>query len=348
MYLIDKYRPTDAKSAYFHEDLFNLLTVMSKDEEIPHIIFYGPEGSGKKTIIKIFLELLFDSSINKTRDTTYKVVGSGNKKTDEIVKQSNYHIVIEPKNNNFDRYLIHDIVKEYAKRKSLGIFKTNRQFKIVLINNLDNMSYYAQTSLRRTIERYNDKCRFIMWCKSLSKVIKPLQSRCICLRVPAPTDNKLFGYVFNVSVKENMVLTLDQYCNIVKNSKGNVKQALWELQFLKFGYDLNTNYTTSIQKIIQLMLEAKICNILIIKNILFSLMITNVNGTTIMRDIIDLICTNSTISDNLKYKIIDYGAEIEHQLIKGRREIIQIDTFVISSIKFIHEEKNAKSKLIKN
>ena len=61
------------------------------------------------------------------------------------------------------------------------------------------MSYYAQTSLRRTMERYNDKCRFMMWCKSLSKVIEPLQSRCICLRIPSPTDDELFRYIFKIS-----------------------------------------------------------------------------------------------------------------------------------------------------
>ena len=33
-----------------------------------------------------------------------------------MIKQSKHHIIIEPNNNNFDRYLIQDIVKEYARR----------------------------------------------------------------------------------------------------------------------------------------------------------------------------------------------------------------------------------------
>jgi DNA polymerase III delta prime subunit len=111
---------------------------MSKDEAIPHIIFYGPEGSGKKTMIRLFLEMLFDSSVHRTVDVAYKVSGSTSKNKVEKIKQSNYHIVINPKNNNYDRYLIHDIVKEYAKRKSLGAYKTDRSFKVVSINNLDN------------------------------------------------------------------------------------------------------------------------------------------------------------------------------------------------------------------
>lgn len=54
MLLIDKYRPSALKDAYFNEDILNLLSVMSQDDAIPHIIFYGPEGSGKRTTVKMF------------------------------------------------------------------------------------------------------------------------------------------------------------------------------------------------------------------------------------------------------------------------------------------------------
>lgn len=255
------------------------------------------------------------------------------------MKQSDYHLVIEPKNTNFDRYLIHDIVKEYAKRRTLGIFESKKQFKSVLINNIDNMSYYAQTSLRRTMERYNDKCRFIMSCKSLSKVIKPLQSRCICIQISAPTDSEMLRYILDISIAEKINMTLDQYSKIILSAKGNVKHALWEIEFIKQGYELDTNYVQSIKKIVNLILEKKLTNVIVIRDILFSLMITNFTGTTIMRDIIDTICLNPKLSDKLKHKIIKLGSDTEHQLVKGRREIIQFDAFITSAIKAVHDEK---------
>ena len=344
MFLIDKYKPTTQEGISFHKDLVELLNVMSKDEAIPHIIFYGSEGSGKKTIIRLFLEMLFDKSVHKTRDVLYSVTGSGNKTTKEKVKQSNYHIVIDPKNTNFDRYLIHDIVKEYAKRRTLGAFKTNRVFKVVLINNLDNMSYYAQTSLRRTMERYNDKCRFIMWCKSLSKVIKPLQSRCICLRVPSPSDDELFQYIFKISIKEKISLELGQYADIIRKSNGNIKKALWELEFHRFKYDLNTDYYDSLNKIVSLILEIDLSNMIQIRNIIFSLMITNFDGTTIMSDLVDTLCISDKISDDSKQKIVFASAEIEYQLVKGRREIIQFDALITSIMRIIYEEKQKNKK----
>ena len=51
MFLIDKYAPKTIKDSIFHKDLLDFLSFISKDESIPHMIFYGPEGSGKKRII---------------------------------------------------------------------------------------------------------------------------------------------------------------------------------------------------------------------------------------------------------------------------------------------------------
>ena len=338
MFLIDKYRPMTQDSIFFHKQLIELLYLMSKDEAIPHIIFYGPDGSGKKTTIRLFLEMLFDVSVHKTRDTPYKVIGSGNKIVMEKIKQSNYHIVIDPKNTNFDRYLIHDVVKEYAKRGTINCNKTNRPFKIVLINNIDNMSHNPQASLRRTMERYNKNVRFILWCRSLSKVIKPLQSRCMCIRVPSPGDLELFEYIFKISVKENIKLDLNQYTKIIERANGNIKTALWALDFARFNYNMSTDYYESLDKIVVLILEPKMANVIAIRDIIFTLTITNFTGTTIMRDLLDYICVNKNITDVAKQKILQECVEFEYQLVKGRREIMQFDAVITTAMRILHDE----------
>ena len=76
---IDKYTPKNINEIYFHKEIYELLERMSKDESIPHIIFHGVKGTGKKTMIKIFLEMLFDKSVNNIYEVDYKVTGSSNK-----------------------------------------------------------------------------------------------------------------------------------------------------------------------------------------------------------------------------------------------------------------------------
>jgi replication factor C subunit 3/5 len=264
--------------------------------------------------------------------------GSG-KTITENIKQSNHHIVIDPKGTNFDRHLIHDVVKEYAKKGIINAFKTNRVFKIVLINNIDNMSHNPQASLRRTMERYNKNVRFVMWCRSLSKVIKPLQSRCICIRIPNPSDSELFEHIFKISIKENIKLTLAQYANIINSANGNIKYCLWSLDFHKYGYDMESEYHESLNKIMKLLLEPLVSNIIEIRNIIFKLFITNFTGTTIIRDILDNICIHPKITDIAKQKIIQDCVKYEYQLVLGRREIIQIDV-IISSIMNIISTQN--------
>lgn len=337
MFFIDKYALKSVDKTSFHKELFERLLYISKNESIPHILFSGPEGSGKKTIIRLFLEMLFDKDINNLEDSTYTVTGSGNKITEVVVKQSNYHIVIEPGSNNFDRYLIQDIVKEYAKKMPMNIFKTKKIFKIVLINNIDNLSYYAQTSLRRTMEKYSNTCRFIMWCSSPSRVIDPLISRCIFITIRPPSNQELFQYIYEISIHEKINLELEDYNYIINTCQNNIKEALWLLQLYKFGYNKKNVYHTTIEVITNMIIARDLDKVYQqdktetsnIRNLLYNLMITNISGTRILRDILNKLCENPDIPEICKYSIISYIAQFEHNLIKGRRNIIHIEAPII-------------------
>ncbi len=328
MFLIDKYAPKNIKDSIFHKDLLDFLSFISKDESIPHMIFYGPEGSGKKRIIKLFLQMIYDNTINKLEETPYTVIGSGNKTNEIMVKQSNYHIVIDPHNNNFDKYLIQDIVKKYANIKQLNIYKKN--FKVVLINNVDNLSYYAQTSLRRTMEKYSGNCRFIMWCRSLSRIIDPLKSRCTSIRVSCPKDEDMFKFCYKVSMNERLSLNMIDYTNIITRANGNIKKMLWMLEMKKANLQFETAYDETITQIVELIKNVKIEEITEIRNLLYNILITNIDGTTIIKDIIIRLCKDETIPDNKKYKMIDNAAKFEHNLIRNRREIIHLEALIMS------------------
>ena len=259
---------------YFHKEILEKLKTISNDDCLPHIIFYGNPGSGKKTLINLFLEQIFDKSVYNLDDSKYNVISSGNIETEVIVKQSDHHIIIEPGNNNFDRYLIQDIVKEYARRYPLCIFESSREFKMVQINHLDNLSYYAQTSLRRTIEKYSKTCRFIMWCYSLSKVIEPIRSRCLCIHVPTQTDDELIKWTFNIASLEKIKLNFNILTNIVESSNGNLKNILWKLDMFQHCGRITNCYQLALNKLISEILTTH--NILTIRDHIYKMMITGI------------------------------------------------------------------------
>jgi replication factor C subunit 3/5 len=357
MFLVDKYLPKNIDEAYFNKKLLLRLKNMSDDESIPHLLFCGPEGSGKKTIINLLLELIYDKDINDTENTTYNVTGSGNKPTPVTIKQSNYHIVIEPNNNNFDRYIIQDIVKEYAKKIPLGVFKTKKIFKTVLINNIDNLSYYGQTSLRRTMEKYSNTCRFIMWCNNSTKVIEPLISRCVYINVSAPSDDELFKYLYKISIYEKINLKINDYNRILEYSKGNIKEALWLLELYKYNYEKKNIYFDTINLIKNIIISCNYDQInnlnsnkffhkikLFIRDLFYNIIITNISGTKIMRDLLNKLCETSEIPEECKYKIIEYFAYYEYNLVIGRRNIIHLEAAVIKTMELLFNYKLKHSK----
>lgn len=340
MLLLDKYRPETIDDTSFHHRLLTFLQEMSKDDAIPHIMFYGPRGSGKKTLIKLFLTMLFGPKVNETKSVVYTVVSSGNKKTDEVIYQSPFHIEIEPQNNNYDRYLIRSVVKEYVKNRHMIIYDTSRNFRVILINNIDNMSYYAQVSLRRTIEKYSDNCRFIIWCRTLSKVIKPLQSRCVCIRVPCPSDIELSRYIIELSCKENIRMGLEDLSNIIGCAKGNIKEAIFGLEFLKHGCNNLSKYKTIMKKVVKLILGVSLVNVAHIREELYNLQITNIDRSTIVQDLTTLLCLDRRISDQAKYEIVSKIAEFEHRMTEGRRDVIHYDVIIVSIMKIIKDLNN--------
>jgi len=335
MFFVDKYNPKSIDEIYFHKDKFKKLEIMSKDNSIPHIIFYGPTGSGKKTMIKIFLEMIYDKYVHNLVDSEYSVTRSGNSKKPVIIKQSNYHIVINPFNNNFDRYLIQDVVKEYAKKRQLNVFTSKREFKTVLINNIDNLSYYAQTSLRRTMEKFSNGCRFIMWSRSLSKVIEPLRSRCYCFKVDAPTNDEIFKMIYQISVKEKINMDLDDYCNIIVKANRNIKKGLWLLELFESEDTLDTDYDDAIKNIIELLMEGKLQNVLKIRELIYKILITNIDPTKIIKDLLTELINSDDITDDKKSNIINVTAKYENKLHQGRRKIMHIDIFVIALLQIM-------------
>jgi len=328
MFLYDKYKPKNIKSIFFHKKIYDMIQKMSEDESIPHLCFYGANGSGRHTIVNILLEMIYNSDVKHLTNNVYTIIGGGNKEVEINIKQSNFHVIITPNNNNFDRYLIQYVVKKYAQEFPLNVFETKRHFKVILINNMDNLSYLAQTSLRRTMEKYSGTCRFIMICESLNKIIEPLQSRCLCIRVNNPTDEELLNYLLRIAYYEKIKSTLEDYTNIIKYSAGNIRVALLFLEQLKFTGKVEMSlYDIKINKIVSLILSNDLTNIEKIRDIIYTLLITNISNSIIIKDI-----TKKLLSTNInnKEKIIKNASKYEFNLIHGRRDIMHFDAFIIS------------------
>lgn len=342
-FLADEFTPQTYRKTFFHKEIYERLDTMSKDNSIPHVIFHGPPGSGKKTMINIFLKMIYGDSVNKLYTTTCNIAGSGSRTKKEFIQNSDHHIIINPTGTNFDRYIVHEIVKKYAASNTIELTQNpNSKFKTIQISNLEILSHSAQTSLRRMIEVNASTCRFIMWCDNLDNVIGPLKSRCVCIRVPRPSSDELFSYVVYLSLKKKFNPKLESMIDIVDYSERNIKTAIWCLQMHMLGYDYKTNYDDAINQIVEYILSCDLRKIEDIRDTFFNMWITNYEGIKIMKDILKKIISSKKLSEECKLNIILKTSQIEYNMLRGRRQIIHFDSFVTHVMKIIktHNTKN--------
>ena len=62
---------------------------------------------------------------------------------------------------------------------------------VVIINEADALTRDAQAALRRTMEKYMNNMRLILCANSTSKIIAPIRSRCLLVRVAAPDQDEV-------------------------------------------------------------------------------------------------------------------------------------------------------------
>ena len=291
MFLIDKYVPKSFQDLYFYKNIYNFLQKMSEDESIPHLIFSGVFG--KKTMVKLFLEMLYGSEVTNTKQIKYIISGSGNNANEEYFTESPFHIEINPKGTNNDRYLIQDVINCYAQRSNYNIFKSKHNFKIIVIYNTHKMLSSVQFSLRRTIEKYSDTCRFIIITNSITKIIKPLLSRCKNIRLRYPDSHEIINYVVSISKKESIQISLNRLTYIV-NYGQNIKDILWLLQLFK-TFDM---YTVEMKKLLNTY-----------NNLLLNFTLQNKTITTEIENFIDIFENNIT---NLEFQFFNINRFINH------------------------------------
>lgn len=345
MFLIDKYQLRSLDDIEFHEKIYKkilnldiLKDSVSETEEtdifnnMPHLLLYGPNGSGKKSIINMLLKRIYNNTIFKTQTVNYSISGYGNNNINIDIEQSNYHIIIEPTNSGFDKYLIQEIVKEYAKKKVLNFSSELKQYKIVLINNIDNLSYYAQTALRCTMEKYVKTCKFILCGYQITKIIEPLRSRCLCIRIPTPNKKDIFTTLFKISIKEQMKIPLDKYIEILNKCNNNIKTALWMLELSFYDIPVDLTWKAKVTDIITIILNCSKIKINTghiesIREVLYLIFITNISGIQILKELLYQLLLNID-DENIRSEVIYIASKQENSLTLGKRSIIHLESFI--------------------
>ena len=111
----------DAKT--IHKETLEMLFKIAQSDDFPHILFYGPSGSGKRTLTKCLLHELYKTNAVhkiKSEHKEFKVSSTSSTIVECVVFSSNFHLEVTPcEADNYDRVIIQKLIKEVAGSQQL-------------------------------------------------------------------------------------------------------------------------------------------------------------------------------------------------------------------------------------
>ncbi|KAJ3068714.1 Subunit of heteropentameric Replication factor C (RF-C) [Podochytrium sp. JEL0797] len=233
---VDKYRPTSLDKLDYHPDLTDQFKKMAAVGDFPHMLVYGPSGAGKKTRIMAVLKEIYGPAVEKLKIDMRTFATPSNKKIEINIVSSNYHMEITPSDvGSNDRLVIQELIKEVAQTQQVDS-SAKRSFKVVILNEADTLSKNAQHALRRTMEKYMNNLRVIICANSTSRIIGPIRSRCLLVRVAAPSNDEIKHVMTKVAIKEGLQIPDAFASRIATLSNGNLRKALLMLESAKVRY----------------------------------------------------------------------------------------------------------------
>jgi replication factor C small subunit len=118
------------------------------------------------------------------------------------------------------------MVREKVKRFSRFAGMADAPFKLIILDEADEMTNDAQTALRRIIEDTAKYCRFILIANNISKIIDPLQSRCASFKFTTISEKDIIGRLGEIAKHEKVKTDKKGLKAIFDYSEGDLRHAI--------------------------------------------------------------------------------------------------------------------------
>jgi replication factor C small subunit len=302
----EKYRPKTLVDIVDQKEIVERLKSFVKSRNVPHCIFAGPPGTGKTTAALCLTRDLYGEAY---REHVMELNASDERGID----------------------VVRETVKTFARVKSIGEIP----FRIMILDEADNMTSDAQQALRRTMERYTETCRFIMCANYSGKIIEPIQSRCAPFRFSYLPRKEHDCYLNQIAEKEKIKLPEEGLDAIFEVCGGDLRRAINTLQAAaslgkpidaKAVYSITGKANPSdVQKMIKTAIEGSFVEAR--KQLREMIQKYGVAGSDIIRQIHSEIF-KSEIPEPWKIKLAGIVGEVDYRLVEGSDEEVQLSALL--------------------